>query len=213
MESSYIRFPFTGRYFKLGENTENTERLWFVLHGQGQLAQYFIQKFSSLEPGKNLVVAPEGLSRYYTEGVYGKVGASWMTREDRLTDIDNYLRYLNEVYREVTGSLVSRDISITLLGFSQGAATVSRWCVQDGIDFDRLILWSGIFPPDMDFDKGSQILKQKPVYLVYDPEDKWLTESRLKEAQDLSGRLGIEPEEVTFSGGHKIEEETLLRFV
>ena len=37
-------------------------------------------------------MAPEGLSRFYLEGFSGKVGATWMTREDRLNDIDNYLR-------------------------------------------------------------------------------------------------------------------------
>src|SRR5690242_15478023 len=99
MSSNTLSFPFSARYFKLGEINEHTTEVWFVLHGQGQLAEFFIQKFKMLEDQNICVIAPEGLSRYYLEGYTGRVGATWMTKENRLMDINNYIQYLNAVYQ------------------------------------------------------------------------------------------------------------------
>jgi hypothetical protein len=38
-------FDFKARYYKLGEINKDTVQVWFVLHGYGQLAQYFLRKF------------------------------------------------------------------------------------------------------------------------------------------------------------------------
>src|SRR5438477_56805 len=82
-------------------------------------------------------VAPEGLSRFYlTESpAERRVGASWMTREDRLHEIDDYVRYLDGVY----GNVVPRNARVTALGFSQGTATVCRWAGLGSSRIDRLI--------------------------------------------------------------------------
>ena len=85
----------------MNELTEATERIWLVFHGYGQLAEYFIKKFEDLDPTKNFIIAPQGLSKYYLQGVYGRVGASWMTKEDRLTEIANQYAYIDEVLKAV----------------------------------------------------------------------------------------------------------------
>src|SRR5207237_799567 len=66
------------------------------------------------------VVAPEGRPRFYlTESpTERRVGASWMTREDRLHEIDDYVRYLDAVHVD----LKLPNTRITALGFSQGSA-------------------------------------------------------------------------------------------
>src|SRR5690349_2972850 len=162
-----VNFNFKARYFKLGEINSQTKSVWFVLHGYGHLAQYFIKKFKPLEGKGVCVIAPEGLSRFYLEDVNtrnqtgnNRVGAAWMTRENRLMDIESYLTFLNAVYKSEIGN---RSLPVTILGFSQGAATASRWAVQSNIRYERLILWSGIFPDDMDFEKSKEVLKTKQV--------------------------------------------------
>ena len=40
------------------------------------------------------IIAPQGLHKFYLEGTSGRVGASWMTKENREDDIKNYLVYL-----------------------------------------------------------------------------------------------------------------------
>jgi predicted esterase len=177
------------------------------LHGQGQLAQYFIKKFESLEKHDAMIVAPEGLSHYYLNGFNGRVGATWMTKENRLTDIGNYITYLNSVYEALN---LPPNIKTTVLGFSQGAATACRWVTDGKIKFDRLILWGGVFPPDMNFEAGHDMLKQKKIISVNGSHDPFMTEEKFKEMRNLSERLKITPTEIQFDGGHDIHEETLL---
>lgn len=48
MTEQEISFKFSARYYTLGELTANTKSIWFVIHGYGQLAKYFLPKFSGL---------------------------------------------------------------------------------------------------------------------------------------------------------------------
>jgi predicted esterase len=132
-----------------------------------------------------------------------------MTKENRLADIENYLHYLTEIYhKEVPENFTGK---VTLLGFSQGAATVSRWAADNQIKFDRLILWAGIFPTDMDFDKVGNLLQHKEVLEVYGTRDPFLTDSRLKEMTQLNQRLGLNPKVISFEGQHELNGEVLRK--
>ena len=42
MNFGNIDFQFKARYYKLGELNANTKQVWWVLHGYGQLAQFFV---------------------------------------------------------------------------------------------------------------------------------------------------------------------------
>lgn len=211
-----ISFKFSARYYRLGELTANTKSIWFVIHGYGQLAKYFLPKFSGLVNKETCVIAPEGLARFYLEDVNSrsqsgnnKVGATWMTRENRLADIQNYLDYLTAIFKkEIPEGYTGQ---ITLLGFSQGAATVSRWALAGNIQFHRLILWAGIFPPDMDFQKGQVLFHDKEVIEVYGNQDPFLTEARIKEMEQLNEKLNLTPRVITFKGAHEIHPQTLLQ--
>ena len=213
MTEHRIHFNFEGRFYALGVPGPSIKKIWFVLHGHGHLAQFFIKKFEILDDGNNLVIAPEGLNRYYLQGFSGKVGSTWMTKEDRLTDIGNYIRFLDTVYSAVVNFKDLNPEIITFLGFSQGAATVSRWAIQGSVHFDRLILWSGIYPPDMDFDLANKILSRKKVITVFGQSDEFLTEERWKEFLLLEKKLGIETQKISFQGGHEINEPTLQSLV
>ena len=101
MQEHTLTVDFKARYYTLGQLNKDTRQIWFVFHGYGQLARYFIRKFAILTNQQILVIAPEGLSRFYIEKVESsgrpndRVGASWMTKENRTVDIENYLHYLN----------------------------------------------------------------------------------------------------------------------
>ena len=215
MTSHELSFTCRARYFRIGAINERTKQVWFVIHGYGQLAQYFIQKFRHV-PDDICVIAPEGLSRFYLEDVNSRmqsgnnrVGATWMTRENRLMDIANYLSYLNELYHT---EIKTKSVAVTLLGFSQGAATVSRWALDAKINFERLILWTGVFPNDMNFEAGKKVLKDKATYFVYGNADPFLNDSRFTEMKNLSENLSISPKLIEFEGGHEIHEPTLRSF-
>ena len=133
-----------------------------------------------------------------------------MTKENRLMDIENYVEYLNSIYQKETGGTLS--IPITVLGFSQGAATVSRWINAGKINFQRLILWAGIFPPDIDFNTTKEILRDKKTYMVYGKNDPFINDERISEMKILVNQLGISPETKVFEGKHDIDSQMLLTF-
>jgi predicted esterase len=213
MTEHHLSFNFKARYYSSGEITERTKHVLFVLHGYGQLAQYFLRKFSPLEDKDVVVIAPEGLSRFYLDPLQDagrkttRVGATWMTKENRLVDIENYVNYLDSVFRITIGG---RNIPVSILGFSQGSATASRWILSKDIHFDRLILWAGILPEDMNFEVGAEILRDKSVVLVYGKQDPFLTDARFNEMKSLTEKLRTKVDIMTFEGGHDIEERALL---
>ena len=207
MNFENIDFQFKARYYKLGELNANTKQVWWVLHGYGQLAQFFVSKFKGLTEKGIYVIAPEGLSNYYLQGNEGRIGASWMTRENRLTDIENYIAYLNGIHHKEIGG---RKIKTTLFGFSQGAATAVRWAMNQQVEFDRLILWAGLFPPDINFEKGAELFKYKDVIEVLGKQDQFITEDRIQEMLKLNERLKINPKIIEFEGVHEINQEILM---
>jgi predicted esterase len=213
MNEEYVEFNYQTRYFRSNLNASGARAIWFVLHGYGQLASFFSAKFSALEDQGICVIAPEGLSHFYLEELQTRnktgdtrVGASWMTRENRLMDISNYLTYLDKIYdREVTDP----HVPVSILGFSQGAATATRWALEGHASFNRLILWAGLLPPDMDFEAGKRILKTKEVVMVYGDQDPFVTPDRLKEMEGLCQRADITPRIVRFHGAHEIDRSVL----
>jgi predicted esterase len=210
MKQFELSFQFKARYYKLGEITPDTKQCWFVLHGQGQLAQFFLEKFKILENAGITVIAPEGLSHYYLNGFSGRVGSTWMTKENRLMDIDNYINYLNVLYDRLA---IPKHVNITVLGFSQGAATASRWVMDHNVNFQRLVLWGGIFPSDMNFEKGQHLLKEKEIITVNGTTDPFMRGEQFAEMRDLATRLNVKPKEITFEGGHDIDEATLRMLI
>lgn len=211
-----ISFNFSARYFASDTVSARTPHLWFVLHGYGQLAEFFLRKFSSL-PEDHVVVAPEGLSRFYLadlqdgKRLHQRVGATWMTRENREMDIENYLTYLNAVYAAVVPTSFAGKI--TVLGFSQGAATAVRWVIHHPSVCHRLVVWAGAFPHDMNLNDASRVLASKEVIQVYGLSDPLITDESLANMNNLNRTLGLNPQIITFEGKHEIDAPTLLKLV
>ncbi|MCB2376746.1 alpha/beta hydrolase [Hymenobacter sp. BT635] len=202
----------SARYYQAGELGPDTRQVWFVCHGYGQLAAYFIRHFHILtqtDPAA-VVIAPEGLSRFYLSGTGGRVGATWMTREDRLAEIEDYVAYLNQLADAVRNECPA-EVQFTVLGFSQGAATVSRWLARATFRPARLILWAGAFPPDVDFAVASRLLRQLPITLVCGDQDEFISAEDLTRQQEFIRGLGVEPEVVRFAGKHELNAAVLLR--
>ena len=95
--------------------------------------------FAPSTTARGSIVAPEALSRFYDGDMQArmhrdaKVGASWMTREDRLSEIADYIAYLDAVHESILARLGgARRLPVTVLGFSQGGATAARWVASGG---------------------------------------------------------------------------------
>ena len=213
MQEHHLPVSRTARYFALGTSSGEVGEVWFACHGYGQLAARFLEKLRVLDDGRRYLVAPEGLSRFYLSEspTERRVGASWMTREDRLAEIEDYVRYVDAVYAEVFGSLDRAGVTVHALGYSQGASTVSRWAALGKAKIDRLTLWGGEFPPDLDLtlDTVANRLRAARMTLVHGRSDEYITP---KVIQTITTRLrqhAISFNEIAFDGGHELNEGVL----
>ncbi|MES1259351.1 MAG: esterase, partial [Gemmatimonadota bacterium] len=108
----------------VGDPATATEA-WLILHGYGMLARGILHWFRAAESGNRLLVAPEGLSRFYTELSGGKraVGASWTTREELHHELEDQYQYVEEAVNQ----LIPAALPLQVHGFSQGVSTGARW--------------------------------------------------------------------------------------
>jgi len=204
----------SARYHTLGERNDALRQVWFVLHGHGQLSGFFIRHFTSLADGTRLIVAPEALNRFYLDHTswqgagQARVGATWMTREERLGEIEDYVRYLDALQHEVLAGLDRRLVRVVLLGFSQGVATALRWSCLGRMRPNLLVAWAGPLPPELD-EKSVAHLKGRVVRVVGSADDLASDEAVSVEDQRWA-RIGLDAKLVRFEGGHELNAEVLL---
>lgn len=210
-----LTVPRTARYAAFGPAPASASEWWIVLHGYGQLAADFLTQCRALDDGRRLVVAPEALSRYYepgsgTSAAEARVGASWMTREDRLNEIADYLRYLDLVVDALVAGL-TKPPTIHVLGFSQATATASRWVAAGRVPAARLVCWGGLIAPELDLVSPAAPLRNTRVQLVLGTRDKFATPDVVAREQARLAATGISYEGITFDGGHRLDDATLAR--
>lgn len=197
----------TATYYTLGDvNTAKT--IWFVLHGYGYLAEFFIKKFEPIANNETCVIAPEALSRFYLNGFYGRVGASWMTKHQRLEEIEDYNNYLNLLLESVLTENHSNYTKINIVGFSQGGATACRWITDKKVKVDNLILWSSVFPDDVDFNLTP---KNSKMFLIYGTNDEFLTEERIEVLKAQIQNSKVSCKIIQFDGNHDIPKDILIK--
>lgn len=211
MQEHQIKFSKTAHYYTLGEPSANCKKVFFVLHGYGQLASRIIYKFDQLPP-PYLIVAPEGFSRFYWNEKKGIVGASWMTKADRLNEIEDYANYIQHLYAHFIAQLPA-DVEINVLGFSQGGATAVRWIEKKQPLFHNLILWGAAFPEDLDYKSLQNYLQDKHLYVVHGRQDPYLSSEKINKHQAFCLDQGLDFEAIWFDGTHEIDRNILEQLI
>jgi len=202
-----IRVQRTARYEVLEPGGSAACTLW-ALHGYAQLAVSFAGELAPLVAAGVRVVAPEALSRLYLRGGAGRIGASWMTREERDDEIADYVAYLDRVRSTLESSIAPGPELV--LGFSQGAATAFRWSVLGSVRPRRLVLVGGDVPPDTDWEAAVEALEGTEVVLVAGDEDPSFPRAKADASAVALGERGLTCRSVTFAGGHRLPPEPLL---
>ena len=210
-EPHKITIPRTAHYYTIGEPSKKVRRFWIVCHGYGQLAKTFIRRFDGLDDGQTLIIAPEGLSKFYWGQFTGEPVASWMTKEHRLDEIADYCNYLQTLYTYYLPRLAD-DVEIIVLGFSQGSATVCRWVMENFPHFHHLVLWAGVLPDDLDFTPYQPYFAEKKLHFVYGTEDPFLTEKRLQWQRDFAEKNLLDFKEFSFEGKHEVDKDAIWAF-
>ena len=212
MNEHHIEVPKTARYFTLGDSIPVPVQVWFVCHGYRQLASRFLRRFQGLDDGTRTIVAPEGLSRFYVDPAPGRhgpehrVGASWMTREDRLTEIGDYVRYLDTLAESVGSNATQHPRpEVVMLGFSQGVHTVARWVTLGRTRPRRVALWGAYLPDDLDMVAAARRLEGVDLILVRGTRDPTVNEAGHARQEDRLREAGIRFRSMTHDGGHEID--------
>ena len=205
----------TARYFALGEPSASTTELWIACHGYGQLAAPFLASFAAVASPSRVIVAPEGLSRFYLDGPSTatepprRVGAAWMTREDREHEIADQATYLDALHDRLRPPERVGSVRLRALGFSQGAATVARWIAASRVSVDQLIVWAGAFPADVDLAAFRERLAGAPVVFVAGTRDELAPWAAADVQLQRFTDAGISARLVSFTGGHRLDYGTL----
>jgi len=199
-----VSFNQKATYYREG----NGKKLLYVLHGYGQLAKFFIRKFQPAKERDYTILAPEGQHYFYLDGTSGRVGASWMTKQNREQDIQNYIAYLDAVHAELTAE--KQWDEIVVLGFSQGVATAFRWLAHSDIKPSKFLICSGLVPPDVDLQIKKTIFD--PIKMTYfsGVNDPYRTEDSVKEFYDAVASSKLDMELVNFDGVHEVFVEGVL---
>ena len=206
LHTTHLTVPRSARLVTAGPPPARAGSVWYGFHGYGQLARSLVRDLLPLAE-RHHVAAPEGLSRFYPKGGDGRVGASWMTRDDRETEIADYLRYLDLVHEHVRPP---DGVPVRLLGFSQGAATACRWAAYGtAVRPDRVVLWGGDVPPDLDWDRAAVRLRAIQFTLVNGNADPYMPADAVERSAQRLREQGVGVDLVWFDGGHHLDTAVL----
>jgi predicted esterase len=215
-EQRHLEVSRSARYAVMGSFDGPLSEVWIVCHGQGQLAARFLSRFLPLERDDRLFIAPEALSRYYVtpprdgpNPVNAPIGASWMTREDREREIEDYVRYLDSLHDEIFSHVTREKVRLWVVGFSQGTATAARWVVRGKVVPDRVVLWSGLLPPELNAESAAFLARRAPLTVVFGRNDEFASSELIAAQEARLKKLRVPHQAMRFDGGHEIVPDTL----
>jgi predicted esterase len=206
----------TALFASLGpEPSPAVTELWYILHGQSMRAAAFLESARVLESPSRLLIAPEALSRHYEGEIStsrnATVGATWMTREERESEIRDYVAYLDDLHALMTERFAGSPPPVTILGFSQGGATGVRWAAFGKVRIARLIVWASSLPPDVNYSDLLSRHQNPGVTYVAGTRDIYIPPKVLTAQHAILSDANVPFEAHSFEGGHRLDDGVLKR--
>ena len=200
-----IVYTISNSYTTLNSLTSKTKNVIFACHGMGYLSRYFLKYFKGLNSDDNYIIIPQAQSKYYIAPKMKHVGASWLTKENTLKEMENIISYFDSVLSNEK----IENLNFIFLGYSQGVSVAMRYLAKRKIIVSKLILMSGGIPKELT-PKDFKYLKNKAViYFVYGDKDEYISEDFLnfekKRLEDLFSNIKY----IEFDGNHEIKTEII----
>jgi predicted esterase len=200
-----IVYTISNSYTTLNSLTSKTKNVIFACHGMGYLSRYFLKYFKGVNSDDNYIIIPQAQSKYYIAPKMKHVGASWLTKENTLKEMENIISYFDSVLSNEK----IENLNFIFLGYSQGVSVAMRYLAKRKIIVSKLILMSGGIPKELT-PKDFKYLKNKAViYYVYGDKDDYITEdflnSEKKRFEDLFSNINY----IEFDGNHEIKTEII----
>ena len=208
MDEKQVSYRATNTYSTLNQLTDKTENVWVVFHGIDYLSRYFLKYFRHLNQEKNYIIAPQAPSKYYLNGKYEHVGASWATRENTEQEVENALAYLDELYEKEGLKNVK---NLILFGYSQGVSIVTRWIARRQIHCSKLILNSGRLPKELK-PEDFAFLGGTEISFIYGTEDPFVNKEFLEsEEKRIRELFPKNLKFIPFDGGHEVNQQVIIK--
>jgi len=131
-------------------------------------------------------------------------------------EIDDYLGYLDTLAAAVFRTVERGKVRLVLLGFSQGVATATRWAARaaarrapaaEARGADRLVLWGGDLPPDLELTRD--VFAGADLTLVVGTADQYITPKVVAAAEARLAAASIPHRVLRFEGGHALDAGVL----
>ncbi len=182
-----VRYEHQNTYEVLNPIHDHTTHIWLCFHGLGYLAQYFKRYFTGLDPNKHAVIVLQAPSKHYLGTDFKHVGACWLTRVDTTQEMDNNLRYVNEVLNQ---EHVYADPRLVLLGYSQGVSIATRFFAQYHFPIKALIMHSGSLPAEFDDRTAMHFAKYGRKFIhIIGLKDEYINDENIKTEKNKIKRL------------------------
>lgn len=203
-----VTYRTTNTYETLNTLTNKTKNVWIVFHGIGYLSRYFLKYFKELNPDENYIIAPQAPSKYYLNGAYVHVGASWLTKENTNLELENLNQYLEAVYE---AEKIPKDLKLIIFGFSQGVSIVTRWVVYKKLACSELILYAGGIPNELNASDFTFLENTNTkVTVIVGDKDEYLNEESMKtEKEKIKMLFNNKAEMIVFDGKHEVKKELI----
>jgi predicted esterase len=100
---------------------------------------------------------------------------------------------------------------LNVIGFSQGAATATRWASHGRASLSRLVLWGGLLPPETDLSRGAATLRGARLTIVLGARDQYIDAAGLAAERARLDAAQIPHDVIEFEGGHVISRSVFPR--
>lgn len=196
----HIQTPVHGRYLTQVPHGNGPFPLLVGFHGYGEDAEANLAMMQRI-PGiqRWLCCAVQALHPFYARD--GKVGASWMTSQDREWRIRENVQYVNTVISELKRTYPLNEV-LVYFGFSQGTGMACRAALLGQYPPSGVILLGGDIPPEYDdLSRMARILLGRGNSDRLYPLKTWKQDVSRIEQADLEVSIA------TFRGGHAWSDE------
>ncbi len=201
-----VEFKNTKPYYALGNYSAETEEVWFIFHGYGQLGEYFAKNFEDLANNKTYIIIPQAPSKFYNGFNFDRVGASWLTKNELEEEIQNNFNYLESVLQRENINL--NKVKINGFAFSQGVSMLVRWFAHKNFKINKMVLWAGLFPKNLvNYDN---IKPPKKLCLVMGEKDPLKEQFNfVEEFNYVKEKIKTDITYIEYEGGHKVDKKII----
>ena len=193
-----------GRVLIGGAPVASSRGLVMGFHGYAERAEDQWTRLVSIPAADEwTLLSVQGLHSFY-RGRSEEVVASWMTRQDRDTQIADNISYIDAVIADVLPTASRRAGSIVMIGFSQGVAMAFRAAVRGRHGAAGVVAVGGDVPPEL---FANTDVRFPPLLIARGTRDEWYTAEKLDaDVRALEDR-GVPHQTLVYDAGHEWTDE------